>query len=189
MTATYMSLPAWSISVLKSTLFQQTAPLIVLILIPALIFWLSAHLLRIFSHNFTMGIESWGFSLPWLWSSSQSDTSTSRRKSKRKNSQSGATGSSPRHKAPRTHAEQIALNAIGENDASGMSSFLSIIPLKWGIETDKSISSESEWENALYYPGLVNISGTYCFMNSTLQVCGLFFINFAYLKPKPSHRH
>jgi ubiquitin carboxyl-terminal hydrolase 1 len=63
---------------------------------------------------------------------------------------------------------------------------LSIIPLKCGIKTDKSISSESEWDNALYYPGLVNISGTYCFMNSTLQVCGLFFINFAYLNPKLS---
>ena len=71
-----------------------------------------------------MGIESWGFSLPWLWSS-QSDTSNSRRKSKRKNSQSGATGSSPRHKAPRTHTEQIALNAVGEND--GMSSLLYIV--------------------------------------------------------------
>ena len=111
-----------------------------------------------------MGIESWGFSLPWLWSSS-SDSSNSRRKSKRKNSQSGATGS----KAPRNHTEQIALNAVGENDASGISSLLSIIPLKYGIQTDKS--SESEWDNALYYPGLVNISGTYCFMNSTLQVC------------------
>jgi hypothetical protein len=121
-TATYMNLPAWSIPVLKSTLFQQTAPLIVLFLIPALLIWLSTHLRRIFSHNFIMGIESWGFSLPWLWSS-QSDTSTSRRKSKRKNSQSGAIGSSPRHKAPRTHAEQIALNAVGENDNSGMSFF------------------------------------------------------------------
>lgn len=80
-----------------------------------------------------MGIESWGFSLPWLWSSSQSGTSSSasRRKSKRKNSQSGATGSSPKHKAPRTHAEQIALNAVGGNDASGMCSLLSNIPVRW----------------------------------------------------------
>ena len=77
-----------------------------------------------------MGIESWGFSLPWLWSSS-SDSSNSRRKSKRKNSQSGATGSNLRHKAPRTHAEQIALNAVGKNDASGISFLLSIILLKY----------------------------------------------------------
>ena len=124
-TATYMSLPAWSIPVFKSTLFQQTAPLVVIFLIPTLLIWLSARLRRIFSHNFTMGIESWGFSLPWLWSSSN-DASASRRKSRRKNSQSGATGS----KAPRNHTEQIALNAVGENDASGISSLLSIIPLK-----------------------------------------------------------
>jgi hypothetical protein len=129
-TATYMSLPAWSIPVLKSTLFQQTAPLIVIFLVPALLIWLSAHLRRIFLHNFTMGIESWGFSLPWLWSSSDPSSSTSRRKSKQKNSQSGATGSSSRHKAPRTHAEQIALNAVGENNASGMFALFLIIPLK-----------------------------------------------------------
>ena len=132
MTATYMSLPAWSISVLKSTLFQQTAPFIVLFLIPTLVLFLSAHIRRILLHNFTMGIESWGFSLPWLWSSSQTGTSssTSRRKSKRKNSQSGATGSSSKHKAPRTHAQQIALNAVRQNDASGMPSLLLNTPLK-----------------------------------------------------------
>ena len=116
-----------------------------------------------------MGIESWGFLLPWLWSSSDPSSSNSRRKSKRKNSESGATGNNSGHKAPRTHAEQIALSAVGENDASGTFSLFSIIPLKYGIQTDKS--SESEWDNGLYYPGLVNISGTYCFMNSTLQVC------------------
>ena len=124
LTATYMSLPAWSIPVLKSTVSQQTAPFIVLFLIPALLIWLSAHLRRIFSHNFTMGFESWGFSLPWLWSSGDASSSSSRRKSKRKNSQSGGS------RTPRNHAEQIALDTVGENDASCMSSMLSIIPLK-----------------------------------------------------------
>lgn len=28
----------------------------------------------------------------------------------------------------------------------------------------------SEGEKGLFYPGIVNISGTYCFMNSTMQV-------------------
>lgn len=121
-----MSLSQWSISVLKSTLFQQTAPIVVVLLIPVLIFFLEAHLCRIFStykHNFVMGIESWGFSLPWLWSSSQTGTSSSasHRKSKRKGNHSGATGSSPRSKGPGTRAEQIALNAVRQNDASGMS--------------------------------------------------------------------
>jgi hypothetical protein len=124
-TATYMNLPAWSISVLKSTLFQQITPFIALFLIPALVLLLSAHLRRIFSHNFTMGIESWGFSLPWFWSSSQTGTSssTSHRKSKRKNSQSGTTGSSSIHKAPRTLTQRMALNAVKQSDASGMSYF------------------------------------------------------------------
>lgn len=30
----------------------------------------------------------------------------------------------------------------------------------------------SEGEKSFFYPGLVNISGTYCFMNSTMQVRG-----------------
>ena len=125
---TYMNLAAWSISVLKSILFQQTAPFIVLFLIPTLVFLLSTHLRRIFSHNSTMGIESWGLSLPWLWSSSQAgkSSSTSHRRSKRKN----ASGSSSRHKGPRTDTQQIALKTVGQNDASGMFYLLSEIPLK-----------------------------------------------------------
>jgi len=194
-TATHMSLPAWSISVLKSTLFQQTAPFIVLFLIPASVFFFAVHLRRIsfssYYRTFTMGIEGWGFSMPWPWSSSQTgvSSSASHRKSKRKISQSGATGTRSKSKAPRTRAEQIALNVVTQNDASGMSSHptvLSNTPLKSEMETDKSLSSESEWESARYYPGLVNISGTYCFMNSTLQACALFFITFPYLNPKIS---
>ena len=117
-TATYMSLPAWSIPVLKSTLFQQTAPFIVPLLI-LFLFFLTVHLRRIFptNHNFTMGIESWGFSLPWLWSSSQSgaSSSASHRKSNRKNNQS-------KSQAAKTRAEQIALNAVKQNDTPGMTS-------------------------------------------------------------------
>ncbi|KAF8806179.1 cysteine proteinase [Phlegmacium glaucopus] len=146
------------ISVLKSTLFQQIAPFIVLFVIPALFFFGAVHLRRIY-YNFTMGIESWGFSLPWLWSSSQTGTSSpvSHRKSKRKSSQSGATGSRSKSKAPKTRAEQVALNVVRHSDAS-----------------------ESEWESAQYYPGLVNISGTYCFMNSTLQALA----SLTYLQPQ-----
>jgi ubiquitin carboxyl-terminal hydrolase 1 len=35
---------------------------------------------------------------------------------------------------------------------------------------DVSLDSNSIIGNGSYYPGLVNISGTYCFMNSTIQV-------------------
>lgn len=34
----------------------------------------------------------------------------------------------------------------------------------------KATSDASEGEKGSFYPGLVNISGTYCFMNSTMQV-------------------
>ncbi|KAJ8487929.1 hypothetical protein ONZ45_g14147 [Pleurotus djamor] len=53
---------------------------------------------------------------------------------------------------PRTRAEQLAMNK-SEN------------------ETD---------DDADYYPGLVNISGTYCFMNSTLQAMA----SLSYLQPQ-----
>ena len=52
------------------------------------------------------------------------------------------------------------------------------------MKIDKSILSESDWDSAQYYPGLVNISGTYCFMNSTLQVRALLFITFTYMNLK-----
>ena len=186
-----MSLPAWSIFVLKSTLFQQTAPFVILFLIPLFVFLVATRLRRIISAYYLNSTMSWGFS--WLWSSSQNSTSSSstshRKSSKRKNSQSGPTGSSSKSKAPKTRAEQIALNTVRQNDASGMSSYRTPhpnIPLTREIKTDKSISSESESERVQYYPGLVNISGTYCFMNSTLQVCGLFFPTLAFLNPKTS---
>lgn len=38
-------------------------------------------------------------------------------------------------------------------------------------KTDNLLTSDTEKTgDDGYYPGLVNISGTYCFMNSTLQV-------------------
>ena len=38
----------------------------------------------------------------------------------------------------------------------------------WLYVTYRSVESNGTDDG--YYPGLVNISGTYCFMNSTLQV-------------------
>ncbi|KAI0298831.1 hypothetical protein BC826DRAFT_996827 [Russula brevipes] len=39
--------------------------------------------------------------------------------------------------------------------------------------------ARSDGEKSLFYPGLVNISGTYCFMNSTMQA----FASLSYLQP------
>lgn len=38
----------------------------------------------------------------------------------------------------------------------------------WLVSLDRE--SEDDDDDDLYYPGLVNISGTYCFLNSVLQV-------------------
>jgi len=38
------------------------------------------------------------------------------------------------------------------------------------ITISEGTNDASEGEKGLFYPGLVNISGTYCFMNSTMQV-------------------
>ena len=130
LTATYMSLPAWSIPILKSTVSQQTAPFIVLFLIPALLIWLLAHFRCIFSHNFTW-VSRVGDS--HCLASGDTSSSSSHRKSKRKNSQSGGS------RTPWNHAEQIALDTVRENDASGMSSMLLIIPLKWGNQNRQII--------------------------------------------------
>ena len=40
-------------------------------------------------------------------------------------------------------------------------------------------------ENEGYYPGLVNISGTYCFLNSTLQVCCFSVTTFGVISCSP----
>ncbi|KAF9058191.1 hypothetical protein BJ165DRAFT_1605834 [Panaeolus papilionaceus] len=154
--------PAWSIRVLKSTLFQQIAPIIILFLIPTLVYF-GVTLIRRFDplrlafrlyQTLSMGLENLGISLPWLWSSSSGGTSgslSSRKKKGRKriNSSSGAG-------TIRTHAERLAKE---KKAAAG--------------------GSHSEGDDAYYYPGLVNISGTYCFMNSTLQAMA----SLSYLQP------
>jgi hypothetical protein len=41
----------------------------------------------------------------------------------------------------------------------------------------KVTNDASEGEKGSFYPGLVNISGTYCFMNSTMQVRPVLFVS------------
>lgn len=41
---------------------------------------------------------------------------------------------------------------------------------KGELDDQKNDSDPEEDEDDGYYPGIVNISGTYCFMDSTLQV-------------------
>ncbi|KAF4619749.1 hypothetical protein D9613_004839 [Agrocybe pediades] len=146
--------------ILKDPIFQQVAPLVVLFAFPALVFFASHFLRRLnplklflgWYLALSMGLESLGLS--WLWSGSSSDNALSAsrgRQSKRKSS-----GNSSKSKLVRTRAEQITMTNMG-----------------------KEGNSEYDEDDQLYYPGLVNISGTYCFMNSTLQALA----SLTYLQP------
>ncbi|PPQ76297.1 hypothetical protein CVT24_009145 [Panaeolus cyanescens] len=154
--------PAWSIRVLKSTLFQQIAPIIVLFLIPTLVYFIVTLIRRLdplrlafrLYQALSMGLENLGISLPWLWSSSSGGSSGSlsskRNKGRKRRSSSSGAGT------VRTHAQKLAKQKKAQAG-----------------------DSYTEDEDAYYYPGLVNISGTYCFMNSTLQAMA----SLSYLQP------
>ncbi|KAG6860838.1 hypothetical protein C0995_006976 [Termitomyces sp. Mi166 len=133
----------WCIEFASTDAFQQTAPLIVLILIPTIVYLIiTNHVVGSLYNDLRMSLYSY---LPWNWAaggtvpSRESTRSTDKKKSR---------------KAVRTKAEQIAMNGISSH------------------------SSESGTDDG-YYPGLVNISGTYCFMNSTLQALA----SLSYLQP------
>ncbi|KAI0638570.1 hypothetical protein C8Q77DRAFT_440795 [Trametes polyzona] len=132
--------------VLSNPLFQQIAPLVVLIFVPTFVLVLSSHRHSI-AASVSMVFENLAFILPWNWlDSSSSSASSDRKRLKRKHA--------------RTRDEQLA-RTPGQ-DASYDSS------------TDDG-----------YYPGLVNISGTYCFMNSTLQAMA----SLTYLQPQLDEIH
>ncbi|KAG6809578.1 hypothetical protein H0H92_015699 [Tricholoma furcatifolium] len=132
----------WCIDIASTDWFKQTAPLVVLILIPTVAFLAATNSTLAFLVNrITMGLDSY---LPWNWGAGGSTTSPPRKK--------------PR-KPARTRAEQIAMNGISN-----------------GIESGSDDG---------YYPGLVNISGTYCFMNSTLQALA----SLSYLQPHIDRIH
>ncbi|EAU82675.1 hypothetical protein CC1G_08832 [Coprinopsis cinerea okayama7 len=89
--------------------------------------------------------------LPWMWSSSSAASGSTGSTGK-----SGSREKKKDRKAIRTRAEQIQLNGNAKQHGSG-----------------------KEEEDEGYYPGLVNVSGTYCFMNSTLQALA----SLSYLQP------
>ncbi|KAJ3505696.1 hypothetical protein NLJ89_g7283 [Agrocybe chaxingu] len=150
--------------IVKSPYFLQIAPLLVLFVFPALVLLAATQLRHLslnlnFLRSLSMGLESLGI-LPWLWSSSSSQSSHSGSHGRRhKRKSSGSAGS--KSKSVRTRAEQIAMTNVGKRTPE-----------------DKSLT-ESEYDEAQYYSGLVNISGTYCFMNSTLQALA----SLTYLQP------
>ncbi|KAF6751450.1 hypothetical protein DFP72DRAFT_907057 [Ephemerocybe angulata] len=143
----------WVIELASTDTFQQTAPLIVLILVPTLAFFAAPVIKRRLAAFLAFAatvIMSVGFSLPsWLsWSTPSSSTSLSGSTSKHSRDRKKI------KKNVRTRNEQMQMNGIAKGSS--------------GIDYDDA-----------YYPGLVNISGTYCFMNSTLQALA----SLSYLQP------
>lgn len=54
------------------------------------------------------------------------------------------------------------------------------------LSRDAIVSSQDDSEADGYYPGIVNISGTYCFMDSTLQVSEIYDVQLPIHDPRHS---
>jgi ubiquitin carboxyl-terminal hydrolase 1 len=128
---------------------DQLAPLIFVLVVPLLVLYGRNYLSEFAFHMITVASSA----LPWNWSSIY---------------EHGSIIAKPKKKpAVRTRAEQLAARTDGRPGASNIVCF---------TETDfetiisKVTNDASEGEKGSFYPGLVNISGTYCFMNSTMQV-------------------
>ncbi|PFH50170.1 hypothetical protein AMATHDRAFT_61662 [Amanita thiersii Skay4041] len=150
-------LQASLIHLLSSSLSQQLAPFFVLFLTPLLVFFLASKAERSnFFYQFAMGLESLGMLAPWNWLSSTSSSGSA------KGSSSGHHHHHHHHKRSpkkrirtRMEQQQALANGSAKHD------------------------TEKVHEDEGHYPGLVNISGTYCFMNSTLQALA----SLSYLQP------
>ncbi|KAG2013064.1 hypothetical protein CC2G_010001 [Coprinopsis cinerea AmutBmut pab1-1] len=146
---------SWVLEFVSSDIFKQIVPLLVLFLFPALFLFVaktaaSAKNGYIYS-LFASAIMGIENYLPWMWSSSSAASGSTGSTGK-----SGSREKKKDRKAIRTRAEQIQLNGNAKQHGSG-----------------------KEEEDEGYYPGLVNVSGTYCFMNSTLQALA----SLSYLQP------
>ncbi|KAF8621911.1 hypothetical protein AX15_007406 [Amanita polypyramis BW_CC] len=138
------------VDLLSDPLVQQIAPLIVLLLTPAFVLLFALRTeQQALVDRFVMGLEALSALAPWNWLSSTGSGSNKGGHHSHQHHRHGT------RKLLRTRADQQAARANG-----------SARPDKY-----------DEFEG--YYPGLVNISGTYCFMNSTLQALA----SLSYLQP------
>ncbi|KAI0355326.1 cysteine proteinase [Trametes cingulata] len=136
----------YAYAVLSDPVFQQVAPLVILILVPTLVLLLNSYRYSI-AASASMVFDSLALIFPWNWTDGSSSSSGSdRKKLKRKH--------------VRTRDDHVART------------------------TSQDSTYESTSEDG-YYPGLVNISGTYCFMNSTLQAMA----SLTYLQPQLDEIH
>lgn len=153
------NLRSYCLSLIANPLFQQLAPFVVLFVVPFIVlyaaqtvkrsrlFWSAAMLLGNFGLSF-------GASMPWNWGGAAHASGSGGHERKKK-------------KHPRTRVEQMA--AMHGDASSSREGYSLHTPLQPAL----NVCADSDRDQGIddgYYPGLVNISGTYCFMNSTLQV-------------------
>ncbi|KAF8914429.1 hypothetical protein CPB84DRAFT_1742185 [Gymnopilus junonius] len=146
-------------SILKNNWFQQIAPLVVFFLVPALVLF-ATWLWRVFSFHFYE--SSFNFNLPPFGLGLQH-----------------VFGSV--YRSLSMGIESLGLSWLWPSSSSSSN----LGSPSSGKRHRKKASQggdeyDSDSDEAQYYPGLVNISGTYCFMNSTLQAMS----SLAYLQPQ-----
>ncbi|KAJ7068830.1 hypothetical protein C8F01DRAFT_1119458 [Mycena amicta] len=124
-------------------LVQQVAPLAVLLGIPILALGLLSFLRPRLSRFYSL-VMALGALLPWNWGTHVKETSSSL-----SHSRAGSHGKKTR---VRTRADQIAESKKPAHE-----------------ESSEADDSDVVHPQDALFPGLVNMSGTHCFMNSTLQ--------------------
>ncbi len=134
-------------TVVSSNLFLQLFPYIVLFAFPVLLVTATTCVRRtINAPAISMGLDSLGFSAPWTWfSNGRADPRPVH---------------SHHHHQSNRKSKKLKKAVVIKKGAVILRSFSSGY-LTFCVEEDVGDG---------YYPGLVNISGTYCFMNSTIQV-------------------
>ncbi|KAH8101987.1 hypothetical protein DFH11DRAFT_1845138 [Phellopilus nigrolimitatus] len=127
---------------------QQSAPLLVLLGLPALALLARAHwhTLSALAHM-VLAALGLGLGLPWSWGTAHA----------RENGDAGAGTPAGRHKAKKGRARTRA----------GQQQALANGAAPHGEEEDEDDDEDEDVD--MHYPGLVNVSGTYCFLNSVLQ--------------------
>lgn len=131
--------------------FDQIAPLVLVLVVPLLVLYGRNYLSEFAFHMITVASSA----LPWNWSSIY---------------EHGSIIAKPKKKpAVHTRAEQVAARTDGRPGASP-SNIVCFTETDFETIISEVTNDASEGEKGLFYPGLVNLSGTYCFMNSTMQV-------------------
>ncbi|GJE87390.1 cysteine proteinase [Phanerochaete sordida] len=145
-------------SLLANELFQQLAPLLFVLAVPLFVLLTNKHRrtllypIRLLLRYVAMVLQTLSGALPWNWYAGSREKKAPEKK-----------------KLVRTRAEQLG----DVNGSSGQGSSKDTLD-----DQKHDIELEDTSEDG-YYPGIVNISGTYCFMDSTLQALA----SLTYLQP------